>query len=375
VSIDDQRDLYERLDGAVEAIAPRPAPVDGVMRRGRVIRWRRRAVAVAGVAVVAAGVVAVPSLRHAGSEKPATSRYTVTVQPPGPDSPPGLIASGTVNGQHWTLTAGRPGAGGAGRGQQFTVAAGPVFGPDSVSSSAPAFAPPATDPVSLLGLIGGQSQAQAQYGTVAAGVSYVTVRLGNGIVLTLHPARVYGVRLVGFAIPLGAPVVSATAYSARGAIATAIPFSSGGISSFVTWLRPGQSGLARASVRVGSGTYLGKAWSARAYLGPWGACLVGQAGKGEASSCEEVTSVSRLGTGMWLWTGGVPAVAVGSAAPSVARIEVTSPDGKTTQVRPVAAGGARFFAFPFGQGPKHWKWTAYDGSGHAISSGEVAPDS
>jgi hypothetical protein len=373
MSIDDERDLHERLDGAVEAITPRPAPVDGVMRHGRVIRWRRRAVAVAAVAVVAAGAVAVPSLRHAAAQhQPATSRYTATVQAPGPHSPAGLIASGTVNGQHWALTAGRPGAGGAGRGQQFVIASGPAFGPDGATNSATAFAAPATEPVSLTEIVCGPSQ--AAYGPVAADVSYVTVRLGNGIVLTLHPVRVYGVRLVGFAIPVGAPVVSATAYSARGEIATAIPFRDGGISSFVTWLRPGQSGLARASGLIGSGSYLGKAWSVRAYLGPWGACLVGQAG-GEVvgSSCEEVTSVSRNGTGMWLWTGGGPALAMGSAGPSVARVAVTSPDGKTTQVHPVAVGGARFFAFAFGQGPKHWKWTAYDSSGHAITSGDVVP--
>jgi hypothetical protein len=374
VSIDDERDLYERLDGAVEAITPPPAPVDGVMRHGRVIRWRRRAVAVAGVAVVAAGAVAVPSIRHAATHHPAaTARYTATVQAPGPQAPPGLIASGTVNGQRWALTAGQPGAGGAGRGQQFVIASGSAFGPDGSTDSAPAFAAPSTDPVSLTGLTSGPSQ--AAYGPVAADVSYVAVRLGNGIVLTLHPVRVYGVRLVGFAIPAGAPVVSATAYSARGEIATSIPFRDSGLSSFVTWLRPGQSGLARASGPVGSGSYLGKAWSVRAYLGPWGACLVGQADEARGSSCEEVTSASRIGTGAWFWTGGVPAVAMGSADPSVARIAVTSPDGKTTQVHPVVVGGARFFAFPFGRGPKHWKWTAYDGSGHAISSGEVAPDS
>jgi hypothetical protein len=131
--------------------------------------------------------------------------------------------------------------------------------------------------------------------------------------------------------------------------------------------------LARASGRVGSGTYLGKAWSATAYLGPWGACLAGQADGTDASSCESVTAVSRLGTSMMFWTAGVPAVAAGSAGPSVVRIAVTSPDGKTRQVRPVTVGGARFFAFPFGRGPKHWKWTAYDASGNAVSSGEVVP--
>src|SRR5207249_3665212 len=68
VSIDDQRDLYERLDLAVGTIVPREAPVDGAMRRGRGIKVRRRVVLAAGVAaVVAAGVVAVPWARHTAS--------------------------------------------------------------------------------------------------------------------------------------------------------------------------------------------------------------------------------------------------------------------------------------------------------------------
>jgi hypothetical protein len=370
VSIDDQRDLYERLDGAVGAIAPRPAPVDGAMRRGRVIRWRRRAVAVAGVTVVAAGVVAVPSLRHAASEEPATSRYTVTVQPPGPGSRPGLIASGTVNGQRWTLTAGRPGAGGAGRGQQAVTASGPAFGPTGLNASGPAFTTVSADLVAFTGFSTGPTQ--AAYGPVAADVSYVTVRLGNGTVLTLHPARVYGVRLVAFAIPLGAPVVSATAYSPRGEIATAIPFNDpGSMTTFGNWLMPGQPGLARASGLVGSGSYLGKAWSVRAYLGPWGVCLAGQAARTTASSCAETTTGSELGTSVMFWTEAVPAVAAGSADPSVVRVVVTSPDGKTTQVRPVTVGGLKFFAFPFGQGPRPWQWTAYDGTGHVVAADKV----
>ena len=56
------------------------------------------------------------------------------------------------------------------------------------------------------------------------------------------------------------------------------------------------------------------------------------------------------------------------------RIVVTSPAGKTTQVRLVTVGGAKFFAFPFSKGPKPWKWTAYDASGHAIASGMVSPE-
>jgi hypothetical protein len=372
VSIDDQRDLYERLDLAIGAITLREAPVGGAIRRGRGIRLRRRVVVAAGVAaVVAAGVVGVPRLRHADAEHPVAS-YSATVRPPGPHSPPGLIASGTVKGQRWQIVAGRPGAGGAGRGQQIFLATGPALDSGSASTSVSTTDLKSTDPVLFLGLLCGPTQ--VQFGELRADVSFVKVRLGTGSTLTLHPATVWGVRMVAFAIPIGAPVVSATAYSGRGEIATAIPFNAAdGMAFFGTWLRPGQHGLARASGRVGSGSYLGRAWSATAYLGPWGVCLVGQAGGTGASSCMHATSAAGLGTGVMFWTDGVPAVAVGSAGQSVARIVVTSPDGKTTQMRLVTVGGIRFFAFPFGKGPKPWKWTAYDGSGHVIASDKVPP--
>jgi hypothetical protein len=374
VSIDDQRDLYERLDLAIGAVTPREAPVGGAMRRGRGLRLRRRAALAAGVAAVAAAaLVAVPALRHTATENPAPS-YSATVRPPGPHSTPGLIASGTVNGQRWQIVAGRPGAGGAGRGQQIFLATGPALDSGSASTSVPTAAWRSADPVMFLGLACGPTQ--VQFGEVRAGVSVVKVRLGNGSTLTLHPATVWGARMVAFAIPLGAPVISATAYSQRGGIATAIPFNdASGIASFATWLLPGQHGLDRASGRVGSGSYLGRAWSASAHLGPWGVCLTGQAGGSDESGCIGATSAARLGTGVLFWTDGVPAVAVGSADQSVARIVVTSPEGKTTQMRPVTVGGVRFFAFPFGKGPKPWKWSAYDGSGHVIASDKVTPGS
>ena len=107
---------------------------------------------------------------------------------------------------------------------------------------------------------------QVQYGAVRADVTYVAVRLGNGTVLLLHPVAVYGVRAVAFAVPVGAGVLDATAYSRHGEIGAAIPFSApNGVAAFSLWLTPGQHGLARASGRIGSGTANGSAWSVTAY--------------------------------------------------------------------------------------------------------------
>src|SRR6266568_2275065 len=127
--------------------------------------------------------------------------------------------------------------------------------------------------------------------------------------------------------------------------------------------------LARASGRIGSGSYLGGHWSVTAYLGPWGVCLEAEGGSG----CVDATSVSGLGTKVMFWAAGVPGVAGGSAGASVVRIVVTSPDGKTVEVHPVTVGGAKFFAFAIGQGSRPWKWTAYDRSGKMVASSTVTP--
>jgi hypothetical protein len=374
VSIDDQHNLYERLDRAVGVITPREAPVERAMRRGRGMRLRRRS-AVAGVAaVVAAAALAVPALRQAATHTPAAGRYTVTVQAPGPHAPAGLIASGTVNSKSWQLVATRPGTDGIPRGQEQIRVSGAAVGRTGLAAQVPALGPDGTAPVSFTWIFA--KPTQVQFGAVQADVSYVTVRLGNGTVLTLHPARVFGARVVAFAAPMGATVVSATAHSRQGDIATAIPFNGpGGMASFGTWLRPGQPGLARASGRIGSGSYLGGAWSAEAYMGPWGVCLEAAGGGTNVGSCVDATSVSGLGTTVMFWAGGVPGVAGGSADASVVRIAVTSPDGKTVQVHPVTVGGAKFFAFPISKGVRPWNWTAYDGSGRVVAVGTGTPDS
>jgi hypothetical protein len=91
------------------------------------------AVAAGAAAVVAIGVFAVPSLLHQtaspGPVSPAKAKpYTVTVQAPGPHSAPGLIASGTIDGQSWQFTAAKPGTGAAGPGGQIFTTSGPAFG-------------------------------------------------------------------------------------------------------------------------------------------------------------------------------------------------------------------------------------------------------
>jgi hypothetical protein len=387
VRIDDERDLHGRLAAAFEAITPRPAPVDGAVRRGRAIRVRRRvAVVVGAAAVVAIGVFAVPSLLHQTASpapvSPAKVKpYTVTVQAPGPHSAPGLIASGTIDGQGWQFTAAKPGTGTAVPGGQIFTTSGPAFRGASAYALPSALAV-TTDPVSfahISGVVPTPGHVQVQYGAVRADVTYVAVRLSNGTVLTLHPVAVYGVRAVAFAVPVGAGIVDATAYSRHGEIATAIPFRApSGVAAFGVWLTPGQHGLARASDRIGSGTVNGRAWSVTAYLGPWGICYQVPATGLTWAYCTPTTALDPnsgpLNSATLSMTGDGLAVAAGHAPASAAWVIVNQPDGTTTKVWPVTVGGQKLFAFQLPTGPAcpgpgcpdPLSWTAYDNSGHVV---------
>jgi hypothetical protein len=198
-------------------------------------------------------------------------------------------------------------------------------------------------------------------------VTYVAVRLGNGTVLVLHPVEVYGVRAVAFAVPVGAGVVDATAYSRHGEIAAAIPFNApGGVAAFGVWLTPGQHGLARASGRIGSGTASGIAWSVTAYLGPWGICIQAPATGDTSAYCVPASSDLDLNSGATEMTGDGLTVAAGHAPPSTAWVIVNQPYGTMTKVWPVTVGGQKLFAFQLQTGPNPLTWTAYDNSGHVV---------
>lgn len=377
MSIDDEHTLRERLDSTFGATPVGVAPADVAVQRGRRIRRRRHVTVAAGLAAVAAAcIIAVPVLQQAAADRPpAAGRYTATVQAPGRNAQPGEFASGTINGQRWRITAGPPGAEGAAHNQQAVSAYGPAFGSSREPNSGPAvtvFIPAFTVPVSGRGPVSFGSlysgPSQAQYGAVAADVSFITVRLDNGTVLTLYPVTVYGVRMVAFAAPVNAGIVDATAYSQHGEIATAVPFNAPGSAAvFTTWLRPGQHGLTRVSGRIGSGAYLGRSWSASAYQGPWGICIVATGGGTRGASCVPGTSAD-LGTSVLFWTSGDPEVAAGNAAPSVARLVVHRPDGTTIQVQPVTVGQQKFFAFPMRAGRQALSWQAYDSSGTVVAS-------
>jgi hypothetical protein len=363
VSISDEHALQDRLDQAFQAITPRPAPLDQAVRQGRVIRVRRRLAATAGLAVVVAAGIAVPALLHQQASQPALNRPrhpAVTVHPAGPHAPAGLIAYGTAGGQPWQITADKPGTGGARPGGQCF---------DAVSSydCAPVHSLPTTrsDPVSFTGSSSGSMD--AQFGPVSAAVSYVTVRLADGTVLTLHPVSVFGTRYVAYAVPARVAVSRITAYSVRGELASAIPFNGpDGTATVGAWLRPGRTGLRRGTHLIGSGTLGGRTWSVTAHVGPWGECLVAPSGVicDPVSGPQGTTSV--LGS-----VGGPPELVYGSAAPDVDHLVITLDGGQSMRIPAVLVGGQKLFAFALGRGQHAVRWRAYDAARHETSSGPM----
>ena len=347
-------DLHENLNTALAEVEPSPAPVEAAMLAGRKIKNRRRAGLLAGaVAVVVAAVVGVPALTRQAAlpPSPATSHIRVTVNPPGPHSPAGLIASGLIGTAPWTVIVKSPKTDNC----MITGDGLAVYACNGDPGQ-----PTAAAPISFEGEGGdsGQDPDYVSFGEVWKSVVSARVELSDGTTLTLHPVEVDGLRYVAFANPASVPVESVTASSRSGAIATAIPYtSSTGMPSFAAWLRPGQPRPREFSGTFGSGI------SATAYVGPWGTCLEAD----HTGDCIPVTGA--LGTAMMVESS---SAVYGSAAERVSYLTITRKDGGTVRAAAIAVGPQKFWAVPL-PWSQHVgaRWTAYDDEGKAVGSGTI----
>jgi hypothetical protein len=347
-------DLHEDLTTALGAVEPGAAPVEAAMLTGRKIRNRRRAGLLAGaVAVVVAAVVGVPAFAHQEAlPQPDAGHVRVTVNPPGPHSPAGLVASGLVGATPWSLSVTAPNS----KNCAFT---GVDFGYFSCNGLLGQVS--AADPIAFDGESseGSADPAFLTFGQTWQGVVSARVMLSDGTTLTLHPVEVDGMRFLAFATPAGVPIDSLTVYSRSGEFAVAIPFNDpDGLPGFQDWLRPGQARPPQFSGAFGSGV------AATAYLGPWGTCLeVADAG----GDCVPVSDTR--GTGMM---GSSGSVVYGSAAESVSYLTITRRDGSTLRAAAIAVGPQKFWAVPISQGEQVGAhWTAYDAAGRAVGSGPI----
>ena len=259
MSIHDERELRQRLGGLLDAIEPSPAPVARTARQGRGIRMRRWISVAAGLVLIAAGAVVIPGLIQQHTPVPAAPmHYKVTVTSLGPNARSGVVGEGTIDNKRWRVVL-TPGMGAGCSPEPYLLTCGLVYGvsvgPNEVSlNSASA------------------NGTQFELGTVGADVTRVTVQLSNGTEVDLTPVAAGGRRWVAFAAPL-LTVREAVSFVGSSEYRYAIPYVGNRNAEFVTWLRPGQRGLARVTRQLGSGVVDGVPWHASAEAGPWGYCV------------------------------------------------------------------------------------------------------
>lgn len=354
MSFDNERELCDRLGGALDAIEPSWPPTGAVVRQGRSIRMRRRAGVGVGLAVLLVLGATLPGVIGHRSSPPVSPRHhdRMSVNPPRV-SKQEVIFSGTINGKRWRVSLGALNGS-----VEETGPDGSISSPVTQTSG---------DPVAFEG--SGDAQATSLVGPVARNVVRLVLRLPGGASLELDPVRWHGHRWVGLAVPPSMQLGKLTAYSARGEIAHAIPF---GHNTYNAWLRPGQRGLPRQTVGVGSGTVDGAHWSVTGYAGPWGLCFTDTNGGGDCLGGLGSRLLKGALTAEMSCGGGPPQIATGQAAAAVSYLRVRLSDG-SKRVPTVWLAGHRYFAFAVAKKVRWQTWTAYGGSGQRLGSGNAFP--
>jgi hypothetical protein len=360
MSIDEERDLRRRLHGALGEISPSPAPVAATLRRGKTIRTRRRIGVVACLAAAAGIALAAPGFVHQITRQapitPNEHKWVLTVNPPGPHPPKGQIASGTINGKRWEIGF-KSVSGLSGQCMEINGHGSTCYGGPTNPSQYPG------DPVISVGSTE-EDGINYSFAAVQPGVARLVLALANGTKLALHPARLYGQDWVAFPLPADLAIANATAYSRRSELAYAVPFGE----TFVTWLRPGERGLPRATYVISSGEVNGP-WSAVMHVGPWGLCMALPQAGAAGSLCDPTESLAPTGNsyfGATDFPGGV--VMVGKASPLVAYVVGTLSDGRTIRARAVDVGGPKFWAWAVPSGQRLRRVVFYSASGRQVAT-------
>lgn len=379
MSIHDEHDLRVRLRTALDDLEPGPLPLDTVVRQGRVVLIRRRATAAFVALAVAAAAALVPTLLHAlHRAAPVTPYYHVTVHPPRPGSPQGLVASGLVNRASWRFFA-RYNA------HHDGLCVGSILGYSACGGDRPRGR--AGAPATLFGDSGEAAQlpsgrwvrVQMVYGSVRDDVEHLRVTLSNGQVLTLHPVALFGkgyARWVAFAAPFASAVREIAVYSAKAEIEHTVPFTGRGAIEFGRWLRAGQPDLPRpVAGRLGEGTVEGHHWIVRGYVGPWGSCFRNATVHMDFCTTQPAvlppaTVVRKLATAYY--SGEHIGLSVVQVSPDVGYLLVTRPKGSPLRLRPVSLGGQRFCVLPLDLRNEGVSWAAYDTAGHLLGNGSVS---
>ncbi len=363
MSIQDERELRDRLTGLLGALEPALPPVVRTMRRGRGIKMRRWVSAAAGLAVIAAGATVIPLLlQHRNAAPLVRSHYKVTVTRLGPAARAGVIGAGTIDNKRWRVVVNKAGGDGC-IPRRYLLICGLAYsgtvGRRDVSLNS----------VSANGT-------QFQIGIVGSGVTRVVVLLGNGTQLDVRPVAAGGYRWVAFAAPQ-LTMKGAASFVGGSEHMHAVPYVSGTTTEFVTWLRPGQLGLPRVTRQVGSGELDGVSWHASVDVGPWGYCAAFTSG-GECFATTVSSQLLSAGSIMSalscgpLYTSGGKATGATSGVMAVPQgvkdVVLKFADGSQQRMVTVPAAGIRVLGFAIPNEPKVVQALEYGFAGQLMGS-------
>jgi hypothetical protein len=292
---------------------------------------------------------------------------------------PVVIAHGWIDGRAWRITVdpgtGRLCAGEAGLPHRCTGLRGLERGPGPAALSGAEVA------VRLRHTWGsaGPPIWNALYGTVRPDVTLIVMRMSGGREVSLRPVAAAGKRWVGLVLRPGGPdVARVIAYSGRTELGYSVPFYGGELrpgTYFVTWLRPGQRGPARAGRYIATGGSGGHSWDALVLAGPWGYCVSLDTGIDGSRQVCYPPSALRSGVGVILQVGSrsaIPRWIIGTASPPVAYLRLTLADHATLRAPVTVISRQKFYAIEIGAHIIHWG--AYNAAGRELYSGNGPPD-
>jgi hypothetical protein len=317
---------------------------------------RRRISVVIGLAILAGGAASMPALLSSARPVPHPAgrlNFSVTVHPPGKNSPRGLISWGTQDGHRWQVVL-------SGHGKALSVDA------TGFSFTARSGIPLGGQPLDFEGTTGPTGPAML-IGPVRADVTRVEILLPAGKALTLLPVRYGGRRYVGLELPGRVPIVRAVAYHGGQEVAYSVPYDR---TTLNAWWLPGQVGPARFTRLIGSGIVDGHPWRYVAQFGPWGYCYAESNGEsaclngGATGGATAKRGVAEITCAHASWETGLAA-----AAANVASVEIQLSDGSTEHYPAVAVPGGQLVAYAIPAHQHIVRVTALDAAGHVVASG------
>src|ERR1700722_17096142 len=364
----EERRLRRALYGTLESLPPSPAPVETILRRGRLIRLRR---AVAAVGVLGlAGVIAVAGLAlrpGPPSAVPAAPEITA--------GPGGVFARGTVNGHSWRLAVQKI------AGQGYSCLPAIVL---NGTDADPVYPEPATAAVVALG----PAEPGVGYAFVQLSRTINAVVVNGDVSVPAVTVAACGLRyhVAGFAYSLAKPLRVTVANPPPGwpgftmpAVSIQPPGSNIAPENPGLWLNMNTARAASAQGTLASGTLPdGQQWVMKLQFGAGGDCYELDGFDNQMGYCGPVSPPDGPETIMALPLGfpdgGIGATGyVVPVSPGLGQLMATLSDGSSAPVTFRVVDGRRYAAFIVPGPLRLAKLTWYDPRGRPLASTTALP--